>query len=87
VTKARATIGVVTASITGGSAILVNLADDGSQEGLVTNNANSTLTITNIQPSANETIIAPPDVPQCQINMQLAPGASCYVEIFMTEIG
>jgi mannitol-specific phosphotransferase system IIBC component len=87
VPKASALVAVVLQSITGGTSIqFVNLADDGNTEGQVTNNTASTLTITSVVLSnagQYDGLGTASSSPTCVQGTILAPGGSCYVEIYL----
>ncbi len=82
ITKASAVIQTVTQSVTGGSSVqFVNLADDGSQQGQLVNNTGQTISLVGRTVTSLDLFVTPSGSPQCQVGMQLAPGASCYVQI------
>ena len=86
-TKASATIQVVVESLTGGGTLTFNLTDNGT-EGQVVNNTGSSITINSVtlgQNSSNGDILSgmTPDSPTCAQGVQLAVGASCYVQVFI----
>ena len=86
-TLMAAPIQTVVQSATGGSSIQVLiLADDGSQQGQFVNNTGFTISLVSVT-APPDTFVTPVGSPQCQPGLQLAPGASCYVQITAQNVG